>query len=338
MGKLKNGDAVHLVSLSGPQEGNALHSNMPEGAGLSWGGLGHESLGWVIELERTHRRKAIRAGDVVHLRPCGWGDGCSSDFYFHSNAPEGAMFSGGGRSHLFAWTIESDCKHIRDGDNVMLKAIAGPHDDSERGEYMHSNGDEGGGFSWGGGSPEHGWQLAKIDGWDTSKDDCKKVKNGAYIQLQCLSGSCEGSVLHSNMEEGAAWSCGGTGHPDLGWRVIAGDEDAGSIRYGMPVMLQGMGTGTFMHSNSPEGGMYSGGGPSIENGWIIEGGCEGDKVRYGAEVTLRCIAGPHDDSDRGPVMHSNAEEGGGFSFGGPSPEHGFRIIAIESPWSSDSSD
>merc|ERR1719231_1486938 len=71
--------------------------------------------------------------------------------------------------------------------------------------------------------------------------------------FRSTSGSCEGNVLHSNMEEGAMLSYGSTDHGELGWRVIAVDEDAGKIRYGMDVMLQGMGTGTVMHSNAVEG-------------------------------------------------------------------------------------
>merc|ERR1711939_389080 len=226
-------------------------------------------------------------------------------YYFHSNALEGGMMSGGERLADYAWYIEGENKHIKDGDTVMLHAIADAHDESDRGPYMHSNG--------------------------------KKVKNCSYIHLRSCSGSQEGNVLHSNMEEGAMLSYGGDDHGELGWRIIAADDEASKIRYGMEIMLQGMGTGTFMHSNATEGGAYSGGGEAPEYGFVIEGGDEGDKVRYGQVVMLRCIADPHDGSDRGAYMHSNGEEGGGFSFGEGDPTYGW-TISPNSGWSSDSSD
>jgi len=336
MGKIKNGDAVHLVSVDGPQAGNALHSNMAEGSGLSWGSLDHTDLGWVIDMDRTSKRKAIRGGDVVHLRPCGFGDGCSSDYYFHSNASEGGMMSGGERRADCAWYIEGENKHVKDGDTVMLRAIAGPCDGSDRGDYMHSNHDEGDGFSFGGDQFEHGWQLVKIDDFSTSKcGGGKKVKNGSYIHLRSISGSCEGSVLHSNMEEGDMLSYGDDDRGDLGWRILAADEEAGTIRYGMEVMLQGMGTGVFMHSNASEKGAYSGGDERADCGFVIEGGDEGDKVRYGQNIVLRCIAGPCDGSERGDYMHSNGGEKEGFSFGGDDLCYGW-LIEPNSGWSSSS--
>merc|ERR1712188_153422 len=141
----------------------------------------------------------------------------------------------------------------------------------DRGSYMHSNGEEGGGFSFGGDAFEYGWQIQKIDDFSTSKcGGGKKVKNGSYIHLRSTSGPQEGNVLHSNMAEGAMFSYGSTDHGELGWRVIAVDEDAGKIRYGMDIMLQGMGTGTVMHSNAYEGGAFSGGGDDMQYGWIIE--------------------------------------------------------------------
>merc|ERR1712199_147484 len=305
MGKLRNGDAVHLISVSGSQEGNALHSNMAEGAGLSFGSTDRSDLGWVLDMDRTSKRKKIRSSDVIHLRPCGWGDGCSDDYYFHSNATEGGMMSGGGRDADYAWYIE---------------------------------GEKGGCFSFGADAYEYGWRLERIDDFSTSKcGDGKKVKNCSYIHLRSCSGSQEGNVLHSNMEEGAMMSYGGDDHGELGWRIIAADDEASKIRYGMEIMLQGMGTGTFMHSNATEGGAYSGGGEAPEYGFVIEGGDEGDKVRYGQVVMLRCIADPHDGSDRGAYMHSNGEEGGGFSFGEGAPTYGW-TISSNSGWSSDSSD
>merc|ERR1712227_1105766 len=145
---------------------------------------------------------------------------------------------------------------------------ADAHDGSERGRYMHSNGEEGGGFSFGDDRLEFGWQLFKIDDFSTSKaGGGKKVKNGSYIHLRSVSGPNEGKVLHSNM-----------------------DEDAGKIRYGMQIMLQGMGSGTCMHSNAAEGQGYSGGDLNPEQGYVIEGGDEGEKVRYGQTVILKCIA------------------------------------------------
>jgi hypothetical protein len=338
MGKLRNGDAVHLVSVSGSQEGNALHSNMAEGAGLSFGSTDRSDLGWVLDMDRTGKRKKIRSSDVIHLRPCGWGDGCCDDFYFHSNATEGGMMSGGERGADYAWYIEGENKHIKDGDTVMLHAIADAHDGSDRGPYMHSNGEEGGGFSFGSDAYEYGWRLERIDDFSTSKcGGGKKVKNCSYVHLRSCSGSQEGNVLHSNMEEGAMLSYGGDDHGELGWRIIAADDEAGKIRYGMEIMLQGMGTGTFMHSNATEGGAYSGGGEAPEYGFVIEGGDEGDKVRYGQTITLRCIADAHDGSDRGAYMHSNGEEGGGFSFGGDDATYGW-TISPNNGWSSDSSD
>merc|ERR1712072_1080290 len=101
--------------------------------------------------------------------------------------------------------------------------------------------------------------------------------------------------------------------------------------------FQGMGTGAFIHSNSPEGAPFSGGGESPENGFIIEGGDEGDKVRYGQTVSLKCVAIPHDCSERGPYWHSNGDEGAGFSFGGAGTEHGWQI-APNKGWSSGLSD
>jgi len=72
-----------------------------------------------------------------------------------------------------------------------------------------------------------------------------------------------------------------------------------------------------------------------EYGFVIEGGDDGDKVRYGQTVVLKCIADAHDGSDRGPYMHSNGDEGAGFSFGGDSLEHGWKIEA-NSGWDSSS--
>merc|ERR1711988_12519 len=335
-GKIKNGDAVHLVSVSGSNQGKCLHSNMAEGAGLSFGDTDRIDLGWVLDLDRTRKRKGIRRGDVVHLRPCGWGDGMKDDFYFHSNALEGGMFSGGGRNADCAWKIEGDSKHVRDGDAVRMNAIADAHDGSERGRYMHSNGEEGAGFSFGDDRLEFGWQLFKIDDFSTSKaGGGKKVKNGSYIHLRSVSGPNEGKVLHSNMEEGAMLSFGSADHGELGWRILAVDEDAGMIRYGMQIMLQGMGSGTCMHSNAAEGQGYSGGDLNPEQGYVIEGGDEGEKVRYGQTVILKCIAAPHDGSDRGPCMHSNGAEGAGFSFGADDKQYGW-VIDPNSGWDSSS--
>merc|ERR1711988_1796718 len=123
-------------------------------------------------------------------------------------------------------------KHVRDGDTVRMNAIADAHDGSERGRYMHSNGEEGAGFSFGDDRLEFGWQLFKIDDFSTSKaGGGKKVKNGSYIHLRSVSGPNEGKVLHSNMEEGAMLSFGSADHGELGWRILAVDEDAGKIRY-----------------------------------------------------------------------------------------------------------
>merc|ERR1712216_377384 len=153
---------------------------------------------------------------------------------------------------------------------------------------MHSNGEEGGGFSFGGDAYEYGWQLERIDDFSTSKcGGGKKVKNCSYVHLRSCSGSQEGNVLHSNMEEGAMLSYGGDDHGELGWRIIAAGD-------------------------------------------------EGDKVRYGQTITLRCIADAHDGSDRGAYMHSNGEEGGGFSFGGDDATYGW-TISPNSGWSSESS-
>merc|ERR1711907_523490 len=133
---------------------------MAEGAGLSFGSTDRCDLGWVLDMDRTSKRAKIRASDVIHLRPCGWGDGCCDDYYFHSNVPEGGMMSAGCRREDCAWYIEGENKHIKDGDIVMLKCIA---DNPDRpGPYMHSNGEEGGGFSFGGDAYEHGWRLEKI--------------------------------------------------------------------------------------------------------------------------------------------------------------------------------
>merc|ERR1719305_2001878 len=99
------------------------------------------------------------------------------------------MMSGGGRSADHAWYIEGENEHICDGDVVMLHAIADAHDGSDRGPYMHSNGDEGSGFSFGGAQAEDGWKLVKIDDFSTSKcDSGKKVKNCSYIHLRSVSG------------------------------------------------------------------------------------------------------------------------------------------------------
>jgi len=338
--KIKNGDAVHLVSHTGDMKGKALHSNMKEGDPLSFGSLEHEELGWVLELDRTHKRKAIRAKDVVHLRPCGYGEGHNSEYYFHSNSLEGGGMSGGKRNSDCAWHIESEHKHVRDGDLVLMHAMAGGHDDKERGEYLHSNGTEGGGFSYGGDDCEYGWILKLIESWSTSNSDHggrgSKVKNCSFIHLESNSGPLKGKVLHSNMAEGDAVSLGSPDHVELGWRIIADDDDAKHIRYGMDVQFQGMDSGTFMHCNAPEGKPYSGGKDNKDLGYTLEGGDDGDKIRYGDVVTLKCKAGPHDDSDRGPYMHSNAEEGAGFSFGGDAREHGWRF-AENKGWSSASS-
>jgi len=326
--KVKNGAYVHLRSVSGSQAGNVLHSNMEEGAMLSYGGDDAGELGWRLIAVDEDAGK-IRYGMDVMLQGMGTGT------FMHSNAVEGGAFSGGGESPEHGFVIEGgeEGDKVRYGQTITLKCIADAHDGSGRGPYMHSNGEEGGGFSFGGDSMEYGWQICKIDDWSTSKcGEGKKVKNGAYVHLRSVSGSCEGNVLHSNMEEGAMLSYGSDEHGELGWRVIAADEDASKIRYGMCVMLQGMGTGTFMHSNSEEGGPFSGGGESPDYGWVIEGGDEGDKVRYGQTIMLKCVADGRDD-----YMHSNGEEGGGFSFGGAAPEYGWEI-APNHGWSSDSSD
>lgn len=242
--------------------------------------------------------------------------------------------SGGGRSADVAWNIEGETKHIHDGDTVAFKAIADAHDGSDRGPYMHSNGEEGGGFSFGGPGFEHGWTIQKIDGWDTDGGGSPCVKSGSYIHLESISGPCAGNVLHSNMAEGAMLSYGSAELGELGWRIISYDDSANKIRYGMHVGLQGMGTGTFMHCNAAEGGPFSGGGDSPDHGWIVEGGTEGDKVRYGATVSLKA---KEEQDGRGSHLHSNGDEGGGFSWGGDSAEHGWKF-AENKGWSSGSSD
>merc|ERR1711937_564957 len=182
-----------------------------------------------------------------------------------------------------------------------MHAIGDAHDGSERGRYMHSNGEEGGGFSFGADAMEFGWQLFKIDDFSTSKaGGGKKVKNGSYIHLRSVSGPNEGK-----------------------------------IKYGMQIMLQGIETGTCMHSNATEGQGYSGGDLLPEQGYVIEGGDEGDKVRYGQTVILKCIADAHDGSERGPCMHSNGAEGAGFSFGADDKQYGW-VIDPNSGWDSSS--
>merc|ERR1712072_172479 len=144
-------------------------------------------------------------------------------------------------------------------------------------------------------------------------------KNGSYIHLRSVSGPNEGKVLHSNMEEGAMLSVGRAERGDLGWGILAGDEEAG----------------TCMHSNATEGQGYSGGDLLPEQGYVIEGGDEGDKVRYGQTVILKCIADAHDGSERGPCMHSNGAEGAGFSFGADDAQYGW-VIDPNSGWDSSS--
>merc|ERR1712196_635055 len=137
MGKVKSGKPVHLISV---HRGDALHSNMEEGGGCSWGGEDHWELGWRIHAE--HKR--IKNGGNVTLQ------GLGSESYMHSNA-EGES---------------SDSKWLKWGDVVYMKSM---HDKG----YWASNSEEGAGFSWGDANPNVAWRVVKCEEpSDSSDSDC----------------------------------------------------------------------------------------------------------------------------------------------------------------------
>ena len=87
--------------------------------------------------------------------------------------------------------------------------------------------------------------------------------------------------------------------------------DGAAIHVGDEISLRGA-NGVFFHSDGTQGGGFSGGGFSLRNGWCIEK-CDGSEgpVNIGDECMLRCLAVP------GRYLHSSAEQGGGYCFGGP---------------------
>merc|ERR1712134_177592 len=119
MGKVKSGKPVHLISV---HRGDALHSNMEEGGGCSWGGEDHWELGWRIHAEH----KGIKNGGNVTLQ------GLGNESYMHSNAEEGGGFSFGGDELEHGWILEkvegesSDSKWLKWGDadpNVAWRVV-----------------------------------------------------------------------------------------------------------------------------------------------------------------------------------------------------------------------
>merc|ERR1711907_12849 len=157
MGKVKSGKPIHLISI---HNGQALHSNMEEGGGCSWGDWdGCWELGW--ELHAEHKR--IKDGGVVTLR------GIGNDCYMHSNAEEGGGFSFGGDDFEHGWILEkvpdmsSNSKWLKWGDTVYMKSM---HDKG----YWHSNSEEGGGFSWGDDRPDLAWTVVKCEDPSDSSD------------------------------------------------------------------------------------------------------------------------------------------------------------------------
>ena len=136
------------------------------------------------------------------------------------------------------------------------------------------------------------------------------------------------SVLHSNMDDGAMFSLGGQAHTELGWTIVL-DRMGDNSQSGEPICagdivhILGMGTGKYFHSNSPEGGGFSGGGfHQGEHGWIIQK-CNKrkGKIRIGDDVMLK-------GQDSGAYLHSNMGEGGGCSWGGSRPDLGWNLSAL----------
>jgi len=106
----------------------------------------------------------------------------------------------------------------------------------------------------------------------------------------------------------------------------------GKVKNGKPIHLESICTGKVLHSNMAEGGMCSWGGREhTELGWELHG--EHKRIKNGGQVALRGLG----NSEERAFMHSNAEEGGGFSFGGEQFEHGWTLQKVpgessESKW------
>ena len=151
-------------------DGSALHSNMEEGAMLSYGNAGRDDLGWKLVLNEEGEGGSgsiIYSGDEISLQG-------STGAYMHNNSEEGGGFSGGGFSTVHsAWIIElcdgSDGR-ISYGDDCMLIR-------KSDGACMHSNAGEGQGFSFGGKRPDLGWTILTCGN--------QAVEHGDYLRDGC---------------------------------------------------------------------------------------------------------------------------------------------------------
>ena len=225
-----NGDVVHIVSLSGSNEGRAVLSSMNKGDGLSFGSIDRMDLGWVLEMDENN--PAIPFVDsawppiTVFLRACG------SDTYLLSDIPEGGMMAVGDRTHpSSAWQIslcgEDDGADdgattgpICSGAQITIRPLAQSSDNKYRDERLLSNGEEGSEFRFGTptSNKDNRWKLLKINNYD---DDIGAVKNGSCIHLGSV--TQPGTVLLSNMswESAPSWATPDQRQDTLGWRIRA---------------------------------------------------------------------------------------------------------------------
>jgi len=263
----------------------------------------------------------VKNGKPIHLESI-----CTGKV-LHSNMAEGGMCSWGGREHTeLGWELHGEHKRIKNGGQVALRGLG----NSEERAFMHSNAEEGGGFSFGGEQFEHGWTLQKVPG---ESSESKWLKWGDTVYMVSNHGK---GYWHSNSEEGAGFSWGDE-RPDLAWRVVKCQDDsdssdsdcdedgwpAGKVKNGKAIHLQSVCNGSVLHSNMGEGGMCSWGGPEhTELGWELHG--EHKRIKNGGQVALRGLG----NSEERAFMHSNAEEGGGFSFGGEEIEHGWTLQKV----------
>jgi len=350
---------VHIVSLSGSNEGNAVLSSMSKGDGLSFGSIDRMDLGWVLEVADKHIDgnnplipfvdKGCYGSTTVFLRACG------SDTYLLSDIPEGGMMATGdrtlpprGEGDPANWQIslcgeddgaEDDITKgpFCSGAQITIRALAQASDNNYRDERLLSDGEEGGPFRFGGptSSQDNRWKLLKINNY---ADEIGAVKNLSCIHLGSV--AQPGTVLLSDMGHESAPSWGG---PDqrqdtLGWRIRAiGTNDRGdnqvykninvlTIRYGMRVTLESCacGGGMFFGSDMEIGKFKNVMDPQMvfRTGWFIQGGKEGAAVHIGDAILLQQAT-----VNGNEYLHS-IDKDGVFHFGGDAPELGWRVGSV----------
>jgi len=271
----------------------------------------------------------VKAGKPIHLQSV-----CNGQV-LHSNMEEGGGCSWGSEDHTeLGWRLFGEHYRIKDGGAVVLMGMGPGGSPLHGGAFMHSNAEEGGGFSFGGPEFEHGWILQKVEG----ESSCSKwLKWGDTVHMVSQHGN---GHWHSNSEEGAGFSWGSE-RPEYAWRVLKCQDDSdssdsdcdedcwppGKVKNGKAIHLESVCNGQVLHSNINEGdGCSWGSREHTELGWELIG--EHSRIKNGGRVALRGLGPGGSEAHGGGCMHSNAEEGGGFSFGSEDLEHGWTLEKV----------